>query len=1666
MLELTSRSKNASKKSMSKILNNNSNNPNNVNNHNKSYSNFMNNNSHNNNNNNNNNDPNTNNTNNILDTNFIFSGGSRNNTSHKRYLNTNKGFFNYKDTENRSENRKLIQLNNNSNNNNSNINLVTEEQPIMQDNLQSSNILNNNNTTKNKLNSNKSQTQICINLNTTALHSYKNANRLPSKIVSQINQKDMEELIAIPEVNDKRNRSASQNSNKSPNNKNLNTPNTRNDKNSNHNKSNKLKTVKILKKDYIDGFDFAEVSRRNINKIGTKKSKINSPMKMNTNHAEKRTHNSILKTKITLKEKAKLRQSALIPKNMMNKFNQNNNEFREFQKFQEFKTSSMMLHKRNNPLVNLINLENNININSESAINSSISNLNPITNENFSKIVNIHNHKHSNHRDSNTTHNNNISNSPNNNLNPNIHNNHNHNSNSHSNQTINNNPSKGSIKPVPKKTLMSKFFNIKNQKIKKSLKELTHFLIEKNVRHLHFFENVFDSMSDEEQILDFISPESYNIHPDNKFLHFFYAFVQLAILFSIIYFPWILAYEDIKSSFSGLLIELAIDFIFITEFIINCITGFHENDTINYNLQKILLRYFSTSIISDFVCAFPSCIIIIFMQLSNFDINSVQRYRDISIMIKLIRYIRTFQWMSIKKFQPTEDSDYHKNKNKINTKKIKNFNINSEKELFYTCIRRIVVLFILFYLITHIFACLWIYIGNTHRIDGVSWITKNNLLENSNDQIYIASFYFCLVTIFGIGYGDISPTNANERGFSLFFLVIACIVYAFFISSLSSLFQQFDTQDDHSKKMKIIKEYIDDFHIKDDLQLKLRREVYSSEQMTLDKRHKLFDSLPKHIRNELFLGMYQKKLEVVKCLKDKSYDLIRYIASLVEYRVMHKNDLMVCSGATMEEMLLVSHGELSVELDFRYNFYVIAKIHPFYHYGDVLMYSNDVSPFNIKVSTNKSEIFTLNKENLRMIKTYFPIEFELILEESLRWYHYIEERKEKAIEYFNVNKSFEGYKNKIEIYLDKKFRKEYMKVAKIEDDYYKNTNKHHLHHNRSHKNNVLSTGNKSRNGHTENYSNNNNNTHSKYFPESPEKKRTRHNSVQNHNSRHNHNNYNRNSHNNRRNSNNPNNPHNLYNPHNPNNNSYGRNSNYHVQHELKRYSTMNMRKVNKKLTVKEIIERQLNNKPKIRLYKNFLEKEHVFHYNSNTNIFKEIHTQSYLFSYRPIKRFTEDSSNQNLFERYKDSDEFIEQHIYNMNNNNNNNSGEFNNSVYSEWNYEPDDVNYIIDKKRSKDNKKGNIGGGNNNMNMNTNTNTNNINININMNKNKNMTTKTNKEPINIGSQIDNYDNNNNINLIKIEEVDKKPDDSFRKLKISTENNMNNNTNNNPTNNPTNTNNNDDSNKIIFSNISNSNIIHSIRNRFNDTSTNQENFIINISDQLNIHFIQTNNNFNHNKINIMNYNMNNLNNLNNMQYNISKSKKEAINSNISNKYNLTNKKILKNQIANRIDNFENYKPHLGMENYVQEVIDTNMNKIKTLKVAMKPKNNTAGVNKLYGNFNKSNKEVSSSNVGIVSKIFYGNNNNNSNISNSNNVHKRNTNVFASGTTNYLNMSNSNNPNNNQSNPNLSNNVSNFLLHSSVIPSVSKIPINIPNCNSNNSVKPEIMTTTNPNTKNK
>lgn len=224
-------------------------------------------------------------------------------------------------------------------------------------------------------------------------------------------------------------------------------------------------------------------------------------------------------------------------------------------------------------------------------------------------------------------------------------------------------------------------------------------------------------------------------------------------------------------------------------------------------------------------------------------------------------------------------------------------------------------------MLSHIFACLWIYIGNLNYYE-TSWIKQKNLENESIVNIFLYSYYFVCVTINTVGYGDISPTNPIETWFIIIFIYVACVVFAYTINSIGLILDNINkNQKDYLKEVNLVNNFMREKNINFDLRIRVRKYfeyIWTEEKVFKTKEQTaVLKKLSESLKEEVLIEAYGHIVRNIKFLSfNFSEESLRKIVPMLKERRFTPGDIIFMDDDQKDcDLYIVTKG--SVELFLR-----------------------------------------------------------------------------------------------------------------------------------------------------------------------------------------------------------------------------------------------------------------------------------------------------------------------------------------------------------------------------------------------------------------------------------------------------------------------------------------------------------------------------------------------------------------------------------------------------------------------------------------------------------------------------------------------------------------------------------------------------------------------------
>jgi hypothetical protein len=102
----------------------------------------------------------------------------------------------------------------------------------------------------------------------------------------------------------------------------------------------------------------------------------------------------------------------------------------------------------------------------------------------------------------------------------------------------------------------------------------------------------------------------------------------------------------------------------------------------------------------------------------------------------------------------------------------------------------LVMLMLQIFFVAHLFACFWHYLALPSEQTNRTWLTEGKFDMLSAADEYVAALYYTIVTMLTVGYGDIHPTNPQERAYSVFTMLSGGVIFGALLSKVASVIEK------------------------------------------------------------------------------------------------------------------------------------------------------------------------------------------------------------------------------------------------------------------------------------------------------------------------------------------------------------------------------------------------------------------------------------------------------------------------------------------------------------------------------------------------------------------------------------------------------------------------------------------------------------------------------------------------------------------------------------------------------------------------------------------------------------------------------------------------------------------------------------------------------------
>jgi hypothetical protein len=406
------------------------------------------------------------------------------------------------------------------------------------------------------------------------------------------------------------------------------------------------------------------------------------------------------------------------------------------------------------------------------------------------------------------------------------------------------------------------------------------------------------------------------------------------------------------------LLDVAVDVCFLVDMPVQACTGYFEQETmkLELNSKRVRQRYYESWFKWDLLSVLPTYIFWIFYGCAQ---SSIARLARFAQLLRVRRLMTTSQ--------PFGSSD-----NKDPTEKVfigfhfKPLQIEADPETGQESewkdgypvgksvtrgkllqMGKVIGAVVAILFTAHLVACLWFYTGsadfnseekrhsNESLPEGCSgddctgWVEAVGLSPEGGwsglDQKYLYSFYWSIVTLSTVGYGDITATSSKERVFSVVVTLAGCMGFAYLSSVLTSMSMKATLSEERVKRqMKEMQEFFTEKHIEPALQAKLRLIFQRAfkEQNSEEQEEFLKKQLPKNLQDELEANLEEHALAPIHKIdlfnticSTKEQDLITKMLQYFQPLAISNGQYIYRQGNPAYEVYVVTKGKVLLQSD-------------------------------------------------------------------------------------------------------------------------------------------------------------------------------------------------------------------------------------------------------------------------------------------------------------------------------------------------------------------------------------------------------------------------------------------------------------------------------------------------------------------------------------------------------------------------------------------------------------------------------------------------------------------------------------------------------------------------------------------------------------------------------
>ncbi|KAL4496907.1 hypothetical protein ABPG73_011873 [Tetrahymena malaccensis] len=379
-------------------------------------------------------------------------------------------------------------------------------------------------------------------------------------------------------------------------------------------------------------------------------------------------------------------------------------------------------------------------------------------------------------------------------------------------------------------------------------------------------------------IISYISIIYCTINPFSTAKFIFDVLTFIVIFINIAYLPVKHSYDEIFNLFQEGYVEKITLYFLLFEVFVNMSTQFYSRGLLVKDQFPILKNYLKGRLWVDLLVGIPYLLS---------QIHSNLKILNLLYLIRFLDFLNIF--------------------NKIDDKFLKNSHIGDA----------IKCIFLIFF-VAHLSACIIYEISTLPKSDfEKTYLDSIDVDRTQWLQVYIYSFYWSIITMTTIGYGDIHPYSHRERVYATFFAIISCVVFGFTLNQIGSIMSNLYMNSNMiRKKQAIIESYLKKRNVSPDLQVKVKKNI---EYILMDSGQQdkvveeMLNSLTISLRSQLKVELYKNVFKQIQAFKNNFSDqFLSELCNLFQEQTYSQEQYLYYEGDIPDRFYFIIRGEIEL----------------------------------------------------------------------------------------------------------------------------------------------------------------------------------------------------------------------------------------------------------------------------------------------------------------------------------------------------------------------------------------------------------------------------------------------------------------------------------------------------------------------------------------------------------------------------------------------------------------------------------------------------------------------------------------------------------------------------------------------------------------------------------